>query len=76
MLYVAFDGNYGDSDGMVVVDNDDFDDHFYQYLDYCSDWQRPSFAEWFEKNNHELVPENGVEWSCDTCEDWINDVQY
>lgn len=70
MFYVAFDGNYGDSEGMVVVDNESFDEHFYNYLDDCEDWLRPSFAEWFEKNDHDFqVGRKG--WECVVCDEWL-----
>ena len=71
MLYVAFDGNYGDSEGMAVVDNENFDDHFYNYLDDCSDWNRPSFALWFESNEHDFTPSPSVEWACSVCDKWF-----
>ena len=63
MLYVAFDGNYGDNDGMVVVDDSNFDDHFYNYLDNCSDWLRPSYAEWFADNEHDFIEADNLEWA-------------
>jgi hypothetical protein len=73
MLYVAFDGSYGDSEGMVVVDNESFDEHFYNYLDSCADWIRPSFAKWFEDNQHDFE-QGRLEWECQVCEDWLSDV--
>jgi hypothetical protein len=71
MLFVAFDGSYGDSEGMAVVDNENFDDHFYNYLDDCSDWNRPSFALWFESNEHDFTPSPSVEWACSVCDKWF-----
>lgn len=71
MLYVAPDGNYGDSEGMVVVDESNFDDHFFNYLDYCSDWHRPSFAEWFADNEHEFV-QTDEKWECEECETYLS----
>jgi hypothetical protein len=71
MLYVAFDGSYGDSEGMAIVDNDTFDDHFYNYLDECSDWLRPSFAKWYESNIHDFTQAKNLEWACSVCEEWL-----
>ena len=72
-LYVAFDGNYGDSEGLVVIDNDNFDEHFYNYLDFMSDWLRPDFARWFEHNDHNFQQvENSSIAECQVCEDWID----
>jgi hypothetical protein len=74
MLYISESGDYGDSEGLVIVDNDSFDEHFYGYLDNCSDWLRGSYAEWFEKNDHDFLEgESGIQWECQTCEDWIED---
>ena len=72
MLYVAFDGSYGDSEGMVVVDNDNFDEHFYEYLDGVSEWLRPSYAQRFESNDHNFIQGN-KEWECEECEQWLKD---
>ena len=71
MLYVAPDGNYGNADGLVTVDDDGFDDHFYGYLDECNDWLRPSYAEWFADNQHELAEDTTIEDGCAECDDWI-----
>jgi hypothetical protein len=68
-FYVSPNGDYGDATGLVVIDVQDFDDHFFGYLDEQSDWLRPSYAEWFEDNPHEL--ETDIEDGCDVCKDWI-----
>ena len=74
MLYVAPDGNYGEAEYLVVVDNESFDEHFYNYLDHCSDWLRPSFAKWFEENDHDFTQADNLEWECQVCEVWLSDV--
>lgn len=73
MLYVAPDGNYGEAEDLVIVDNESFDEHFYGYLDTCSDWLRPSYAEWFADNDHDFLESESIQWECETCEDWISD---
>jgi len=75
MLYVLPDGNYGNADGLLVIDNDNFDNHFYNYLDFMSDWLRPSFVEWFADNDHnfEEKPDSSIE-ECLVCEVWLSDV--
>ena len=72
MLYVAPDGNYGNAEGLVQVDNESFDEHFYNYLDDCEDWLRPSFAEWFGDNDHDFEKADDLSWACSVCEDWID----
>jgi len=71
MLYVAPDGNYGEAEYLVVVDNESFDEHFYGYLDTCADWLRPSFAKWFEENDHDFTQADNLEWACSVCEEWL-----
>lgn len=71
MLYVAPDGNYGEAEYLVVVDDSDFDDHFVGYLDECSDYLRPSFAKWFEDNQHDFAPSPSIEWACLECDEWF-----
>ena len=69
MLYVAPDGNYGEAEYLVVVDDSDFDDHFVGYLDEQSDYLRPSYAQWFQDNPHDL--DTSIEDGCAECDDWI-----
>jgi hypothetical protein len=73
MLYVAPDGNYGEAEYLVVVDDENFDEHFVGYLDHCSDWLRPSYAKWFEDNQHDFE-QGSLEWECQVCEVWLSDV--
>jgi len=75
MLYVAEDGNYGDSTGLVIVDNESLDEHFYNYLEYCSDWLRAGYAEWFSENDHDFMESEGLHAECIICEEWINDIK-
>lgn len=70
MLYVAFDGSYGDAEGLVVINNESFDEHFYNYLDYLSDWLRPSYAEWFSQNDHSFL-RGDRNFECYVCEDYL-----
>jgi len=71
-LYVSPDGNYGDNEGMVVVNTESFDEHFWGYLDGISDWMRPSYAEWFFDNNHDFEEDlDSAISQCEECEDWI-----
>jgi hypothetical protein len=71
-LYVSPDGNYGDKEGMVFVNTESFDEHFWIYLEYISDWMRPSYAEWFADNDHDLDQDpTTVIPTCLECDDWI-----
>jgi hypothetical protein len=69
-FYVSPNGDYGDATGLVVIDVQDFDDHFFGYLDQSSDWLRPSYAEWFEDNQHDFE-QGSLEWACSVCDEWF-----
>jgi hypothetical protein len=69
-FYVSPNGDYGDATGLVVIDVQDFDDHFFGYLDQSSDWLRPSYAEWFEDNQHDFE-QGSLEWACSICDEWF-----
>lgn len=73
-LYVSPDGNYGDNAGMVVVNAESFDEHFWGYLDTVSDWLRPDYTLWFADNNHDFEQDpNTAIAECKECEVWIRD---
>jgi hypothetical protein len=76
MLYVSPDGNYGDADGLVQVDNESFDEHFYGYLDGLSDWMRPDYAVWFSENDHDFEKMAYSEYDCEVCEEWITQMKF
>lgn len=45
-LYVAADGNYGDSEGIALINDADWTDFEYDLLEELStDWNRADFAE-------------------------------
>jgi hypothetical protein len=72
MLYIAADGNYGNAENIAIVNNESFDEHFYDYLENLSDYMKVSYAEWFADNSHDLEqnPDSAIE-ECLECEDWI-----
>jgi hypothetical protein len=42
--YFADDGNYGDANGLVVIDTALFTDEDWTLIEEASDWQRASIA--------------------------------
>jgi hypothetical protein len=72
-LYVAPDGNYGDSEDIVIVNNESFDEHFYGYLDNATDWLRPLYASWFEQNDHDFEQSEDLPWACAICEKYLEE---
>ena len=52
LSYFAKDGNYGDANGIIVVDTSEWTDSDFEMLDGVSDWDRPlaarTISEWIE----------------------------
>lgn len=67
-FYFSPDGNWGGADGLVVVDANGLDDHFTEYVDAISDYDRPEWAEWFVENNHPQA--DGGYGNCDYCDNF------
>jgi hypothetical protein len=66
-FYFAEDGNFGDADNILLVDDDNLDAHFWEGLDWSSDNDRLSFAKWFAGNDHE-TDNAGDQTSCSLCD--------
>jgi hypothetical protein len=67
-FYFATDGNWGGADGLVVVSDDGLDEHFTEYVDSISEYDRPEWAEWFAKNDH-AQKDDGY-GGCDYCDNF------
>jgi hypothetical protein len=66
-FYFAEDGNFGDADNILLVDDATLDNHFWEGLDWSSDSDRLLFAKWFADNNH-ATDNSGSETSCSLCD--------
>lgn len=69
-FYFAEDGNWGDHTNLVVIDEDEIDEHFWASIEYTTDSERSKFAEWFKNNEHDLQPNSNGEFGCDLCDKW------
>lgn len=70
-FYFADDGNYGNAEGLLIVDGDKVDEHFGDsVIDFTTDNTRLDFARWFVANNHEAVV--GERVSCSICADYAD----
>ena len=67
-FYFSPDGNWGGADGLVVVSDNGLDEHFVEYVDAISDYDRPEWAKWFAKNNH-TQSDSGY-GNCDYCDNF------
>jgi hypothetical protein len=43
-MYYAADGNYGNADGLVIVDSDELSQEAFDFLDNASDYHRSTIA--------------------------------
>ena len=44
MMYFAKDGNYGEADGLVIIDTRLWNEDDWNTLEFASDWERPALA--------------------------------
>lgn len=71
-LYFSQDGSYGDAHDIAIIDMDTLaDGHLTDMIDLVSDWDRPTFARWFEANDHE---QDGEEYDCAECQQYIDNL--
>lgn len=62
--YFAVDGNYGDANGLTIIDTGDWTEEDYSHLESVSDHDRPfaarAISEWIEKGrgNSDQDPES------------------
>jgi hypothetical protein len=61
--YFALDGNYGDADGLLVIDTTDWTEAMDDEISCASDNHRAGLAEHFQEADHNF--EAGI---CMTCE--------
>lgn len=69
-FYFAEDGNWGDHTDLVVIDEDEIDEHFWSSVEMTTDSERRAFAEWFKNNDHELQSNEDENFGCDLCDNW------
>jgi hypothetical protein len=69
--YFAEDGNFGDANDILLVDDENLDVHFWEGLDWSADSDRLTFAKWFAGNNHK-TDSKGTQTSCSLCDSKIS----
>jgi hypothetical protein len=74
--YFADDGNWGDASGLLIIETEMVDKHFWEVLESTTDHDRNSFAAWFKSNDHDQEDtSNQYGFSggvCLTCDHWEN----
>lgn len=73
-MYFADDGNWGGAGNIAIIDVESWDTHQIDYIDGVSDWARPDFARWADKNVHEFEADSSNEYECVVCERGISEV--
>jgi hypothetical protein len=69
LMYFAGDGSYGDASDLVIINVQELDGHFDDFLEEVNEWQRPDFMRWYVDNQgHDQYPHTYT--ACQVCEHW------
>jgi len=67
-MFFAGDGSWGDASDIVIVNVEELDGHFVEFMEELRDYQRPDFMRWYVENQtHDQMESNTA---CDVCERW------
>jgi hypothetical protein len=69
-MFFATDGSYGDAEGIAIIETDELSDHFSDYAENISDYERTEWAEWFVDNNHDSQTPDDPYEECHYCENY------
>ena len=67
-MYFSGDGSWGDASDVVIVNVEELDGHFGDFIDELSDWQRPDYMRWYVENQTHDQTEGDT--ACDICYRW------
>ena len=67
-MYFAGDGSWGDASDVVIVNVQELDGHFAEFLDELHDYQIPDFMRWYVDNQTHDQTEGDT--ACDICYAW------
>ena len=68
LLYVAGDGSWGEASDLVIVNVEELDGHYAEFIDELHDYQRPDFMRWYVENQSHDQMEGDT--ACQICELW------
>ena len=67
-MYFAGDGSWGDASDVAIINVQELDGHFTEFLDELHDYQIPDFMRWYVENQtHDQWEGNSA---CDICNVW------
>jgi len=68
LLYFAGDGSWGDASDLVIINAEELDGHFTEFVDELHDYQRPDYVRWYVENQtHDQLPQDSA---CEICNLW------
>ena len=68
LMFFAGDGSWGDASDVVIVNVEELDGHFGDFIDELHDYQRPDFMRWYVENQTHDQMEGDT--ACQICELW------
>lgn len=67
-MYFAGDGSWGDASDVAIINVQELDGHFTEFLDELHDYQIPDFMRWYVENQtHDQWEGNSA---CEVCNLW------
>jgi hypothetical protein len=67
-MYFAGDGSWGDASDVVIVNVQELDGHFSEFIEELSDWQIPDFMRWYVDN--QTHDQWAGDSACEVCDRW------
>jgi hypothetical protein len=68
LMYFAGDGSWGETEDLLVMNVEELDSHFTEFLEYMNEYLRPDFMRWYVDNQgHDKLR---GQMPCDICDNW------
>jgi hypothetical protein len=67
-MYFAGDGSWGDASDVAIINVQELDGHFTEFLDELKDYQIPDFMRWYVDNQTHDQWEGDS--ACEVCDRW------
>jgi len=68
-MFFAGEGSWGDASDVVIINVQELDGHFADFIEEVNEWQRPEFMRWYVDNQtHDQQPHSYT--ACRVCELW------
>ncbi len=68
LMFFAGDGSWGDASDVAIINVEELDGHFSEFIDELHDYQRPDYMRWYVDNQtHDQFPQDSA---CEICNLW------